>query len=337
MAALAKEISVYWLVDKLILPERAAAGWVPIDVEGVRIIKVDGFKEVDQALELVGNADYHVIAPRGCSSANIVLKKIPSSRLIFLAETPDGRGLFLLLKRLLYAFYAARYQPRYFAAMGKRGADWYKLCGFRNVFPFGYTVRESRSSLSAPIGETYRFICVARLVPLKRVGDLLKALSKINCGGWHVVIVGDGPLRAQLMELAARLNLVDRVTWRGVLPSDVVRDEIAKSDTLVLSSEWEGWGAVVNEAIAEGTRVCVSDQVQSACLISLGDIGATYRCGDIADLAQRLREHISLGRVQNTERQTRRQKHLKINGSAFASYFLDKIRGGQSLPPWHSL
>jgi len=69
-------------------------------------------------------------------------------------------------------------------------------------------------------------------------------------------IVGAGPLRAELAELALgdpRIILRERVPY-GEVPA-----VLARHDTLVLPSAREVWGFVVNEALAAGLHVVVSD------------------------------------------------------------------------------
>jgi len=63
----------------------------------------------------------------------------------------------------------------------------------------------------------------------------------------------------------------------------------AASDCLVLPSEYEPWGLVVNEAMAAGLPVIVSDKVGCAAdLVRSGENGVVYRCGDLAALAKAL-------------------------------------------------
>ncbi len=64
----------------------------------------------------------------------------------------------------------------------------------------------------------------------------------------------------------------------------------AAADALVLpSTSGETWGLVVNEAMACGLPVIVSDQVGCAPDLVLEDeTGFTYPCGDVAALAERV-------------------------------------------------
>ena len=69
----------------------------------------------------------------------------------------------------------------------------------------------------------------------------------------------------------------------------------AAADVLVLPSESETWGLVVNEAMASGLPAIVSKAVGcSPDLIQEGVTGYTYPVGDAAALAQRIEELMSL-------------------------------------------
>ncbi len=132
---------------------------------------------------------------------------------------------------------------------------------------------------------------VGKFIPKKRPADLLRALatlnhqpSTINCFG---VFVGSGELEQELRELAARENL--RVHFAGFNNQSELPAIYASADVLVLPSESETWGLVLNEAMACGLPAIVSDAVGCVPdLIEEGKTGFTYRTGDHVELAGRL-------------------------------------------------
>ena len=62
---------------------------------------------------------------------------------------------------------------------------------------------------------------------LDRVIDLL---TKPELGGWHLVVVGDGPVCVQLKQQAQLLNVADKVTFVGIVPRNEIRDYISAFD-----------------------------------------------------------------------------------------------------------
>lgn len=102
-----------------------------------------------------------------------------------------------------------------------------------------------------------RIICVGRFHEQKGFDLLIKAFSLISaeCEEWHVVIFGEGEEEKVLKELISKYNLEDRIVINS--PSDNIFAEYMKSDFLVLSSRYEGFGLVLLEAMSCGIP-CVS-------------------------------------------------------------------------------
>lgn len=111
------------------------------------------------------------------------------------------------------------------------------------------------------IGHT-RLITVCRLAePRKNVDLVLRALARLK--GQHdfsYTVVGDGPLRPGLEQLASALGLQNRVRFTGVVGGSELRRLLANSDLFVLTSSigaasHEGFGIAYLEANACGTPV----------------------------------------------------------------------------------
>ena len=123
-----------------------------------------------------------------------------------------------------------------------------------------------------------------KLVPWKRPQDLLDATARM--AGSFAVFAGDGPLRHRLMRRAEQLGITERVRFLGFVNQSALPGTYAAADVLVLPSEFEPFGLVVNEAFASGTPVIAS----SACgavgdLVRDNQTGLTYHCGDVATLS----------------------------------------------------
>ena len=106
---------------------------------------------------------------------------------------------------------------------------------------------------------------VGRLVALKQVGRLVEAFSSME-GDSVLVIIGDGPERARLEQLAAASGKDVRFTGR--LEGDALYAWYNIGQVLVLPSAQEAFGAVVNEALLAGVRAVVSDRAGAACLVT---------------------------------------------------------------------
>jgi len=95
-------------------------------------------------------------------------------------------------------------------------------------------------------------VTVGRLVPAKGLDVLLNAWSSVveAAPGAHLMIVGDGPLRADLEAAARTLGLADAVTFLGARPD--VPELLRRSDVYVSSSRTEGMSNALLEGLASG-------------------------------------------------------------------------------------
>ena len=92
----------------------------------------------------------------------------------------------------------------------------------------------------------------------KRVDRLLKACSLLPNGiNWLLQIIGDGPDRETLENMAYILNVEKHVIWSG-WQSDPW-SSIDSASILAFPSDFEGFGAVVIEAMAHGIPVLATD------------------------------------------------------------------------------
>jgi glycosyltransferase involved in cell wall biosynthesis len=110
-----------------------------------------------------------------------------------------------------------------------------------------------------------RLLYCGRLVKVKRVDVLLSAFARMADSRplWDLVIVGDGPLRAQL-EAQVPENLRDRVKWLGFQQFSQTAIAYHVCDVLVHPSEFEPWGLVINEAVACDLPIITTSVVGAA-------------------------------------------------------------------------
>jgi glycosyltransferase involved in cell wall biosynthesis len=104
----------------------------------------------------------------------------------------------------------------------------------------------------------------------------------------RLLFAGDGPLRASLEQATESAGLVDRVRFAGFLRGQQLWQAYLASDLFVLPSRGhEGWGVVVQEAMAAGLPVIVSDQVGAGVdLIRMGETGYVYSADSPSELSR---------------------------------------------------
>jgi glycosyltransferase involved in cell wall biosynthesis len=140
-------------------------------------------------------------------------------------------------------------------------------------------------------------LCVARFVPVKNLENLLRAWQLIehNNSTTKLVLVGEGPLYGDITALAEQLNL-KQVEFVGQVTNDDIPAYYDKADALILPSLSETWGLVVNEAMAAGLPMLLSNKVNAAtCLLQDGVNGFGFE-PDIDGIVHAVEKFISLGK-----------------------------------------
>jgi glycosyltransferase involved in cell wall biosynthesis len=126
----------------------------------------------------------------------------------------------------------------------------------------------------------------AKLQPWKRPQDLLRAFARADIPDSYLVYAGDGALRAQLEREATELHVQERVRFLGFKNQSALPQVYCSSDLMVLPSEYEPFGVVVNEAMLCGCPVIVSDRVGARFdLVRENETGFVYPAGDIEALS----------------------------------------------------
>jgi glycosyltransferase involved in cell wall biosynthesis len=120
----------------------------------------------------------------------------------------------------------------------------------------------ARATLRNRLGvgqDEFLLVCAARLSEIKRIDILLQAMARVLRDNLHCkcVIVGDGPLREQLLEQAREMGLSDHVFFEGF--REDVRPYLQAGSAFVLTSLAEGLSLAVLEAMACGLPCVVTD------------------------------------------------------------------------------
>ena len=109
-------------------------------------------------------------------------------------------------------------------------------------------------------GAKLELIFLGALVPFKACDLALRAAASIlREGNAHFSVVGDGPDRNRLEDLACSLGIRESVTFHGMLAHAEAMQRLRLADVMVYPSVREFGGAVVVEALAAGAVPCVAD------------------------------------------------------------------------------
>jgi glycosyltransferase involved in cell wall biosynthesis len=125
-----------------------------------------------------------------------------------------------------------------------------------------------------------------RLAEIKRPLDLVHTIADLPEA--HLVLAGDGELRAAVEALAATRGVTDRVTILGYV--DDMGAWYGAFDAFLLTSANEGAPVVAIEALAAGVPVVATDAGGTRNVVDDGETGYLTPIGDVVSLARRLTE-----------------------------------------------
>ena len=140
------------------------------------------------------------------------------------------------------------------------GGDREKIFFFRNGVDLERFKPEEKKLARQKLGlaDHPTILSVGHLVELKGhhiAVEALRLLPDETC----LIIVGSGPEKEALEQLAARLDLSHRVRLVGQIPNDELKWLLSAADALALCSSREGWPNVLLESLACGTPVIATN------------------------------------------------------------------------------
>jgi glycosyltransferase involved in cell wall biosynthesis len=140
------------------------------------------------------------------------------------------------------------------------------------------------------LGGTPMVLAVAGLVPIKGLGDILRAMSIVSGRGlpFRLMICGEGGERDRLQRQAEAAGLSERVTFAGKVPRDVIADYFAAADVFVHAALIEASGNVLLEAMSAGLPAVCTDAGGPAEYVSHDHTGFVVPVADSPALAERV-------------------------------------------------
>lgn len=215
---------------------------------------------------------------------------------IFWGEVPamNRRGWAGRLLRWLAQRPAVRW-PAGIAAIGVRAADAYRAeagngCLVHNIpyccnaEPFAEIPRPFVADENAPV----RFLYCGQLIARKGVDLLVDAFCMVADRQENVrlTLVGEGPLHGVLARSIPERHR-EKIHLAGFQPVAELPRRFAEADVFILPSRHDGWGVVVQQAMAAGLPVVVSSAVGAGPdLVREGYNGHTVPVGQTEELAR---------------------------------------------------
>jgi 1,2-diacylglycerol 3-alpha-glucosyltransferase len=281
--------------------------------------------------------------------AAAVWARLHGKRSILMSETTeqDHRRVWWkecskrLLIRLLFDFGVAGGKPhvRYLAQLG---LPLHRIARFYDVVDNLFYQEETERARQSPelrqicgLPKSY-FLYVGRLAPEKNVSASLRAFARYRelGGTWSFVLVGDGPEREALEKQSHELGLSEHVVFAGLKAAKETTIYYAFAGCFVLPSIREPWGLVVNEAMASGLPLIVSNRCGcTEDLVESGGNGYLFDPTNDAELADHmLMVSASSQAVLDAMRQRSREIIADYSPEHWAAEVARVVQEGRMIP-----
>jgi len=267
----------------------------------------DSHENWNRALELAINADVAIFG--GGAEINIFRdERLRLNKLSFeYSERWLKKGFLNLFSPNLIKF-LARYHFKYphdnyyaLCASGYGASDWKYLHAFRQkCFKWGYFTRVDDLDLTRlPSRDNSEFSIMwcSRFIHWKHPEMPVKLADYLKRKGYsfRLDMFGNGPQKEHIERLVSKKHLDDCVFFLGNVENSEIIRQMQRHDLFLITSDRnEGWGAVVNEAMANGCVVVSNEMVGSVpFLIDNARNGRVYKDGNLFSMTRQVEYYIN--------------------------------------------
>jgi glycosyltransferase involved in cell wall biosynthesis len=160
-----------------------------------------------------------------------------------------------------------------------------------------------------------------RLFPQKDWPTLLRAFAELlKHRPAKLIILGDGPLRSELLDLTSQLQLDEHVAFPGFVPN--IAPFLAKADVFALSSLWEGFGNVLVQALGAGCSIVATNCPNGPGeILGRGEFGLLVPVGDHQAFSKDLDQVIQQPSDPTRQRERAAQFSVQKSADAYEALF----------------
>lgn len=206
----------------------------------------------------------------------------------------DSTALLCRLKNVIRSFKFRYYIIRYakpediYLCVGAYAVRDYQRVGIKkkHICKFAYFPALSMFSSERSYVDdgVVKCLWVGRFVDWKKPEDAVLAVARLFHEGYPVklVMIGKGPKEDKIKRMVAEQKADSCISFAGALPFEKVREYMHAADIfLFTSTQGEGWGVTLNEAMSEGMAVLASDGAGATTfLVKDGVNGVVYSASD---------------------------------------------------------
>lgn len=277
--------------------ERIKLGYDASDIPEYVFLAYENPQSYRKAVEMIYGADA-VIA--GAAPEKLFSERMRKGKLVlryaerpFKKEPSDLRRLYNRIRfrwrdkgnRNVYMLCASAYAAGDFSSVGMYKNRMYRWGYFPDTEKFDIDRLQAGKTRST-------ILWCGRFIDWKHPDDAIRVASELKKHGYEFQLnmIGTGNMEDELKDLAKACNVMDRVHFLGSMPPERVRTYMEEAGIYLFTSDrQEGWGAVLNEAMASGCAVIASDVAGATpFLIRDGYNGLVYQSADTEMLTEKV-------------------------------------------------
>lgn len=335
------------IVPNVLNKERLDMGWNVNDFLKIPTIRFEVNPKDSRVIELLNHeqeSSIHLFSGiRGDKYVYSWFKKSLNYSLIrgIISEGPSlyRKPLIFHVVRFLLQDYRYISKIKYVLAIGSAYTYYSFFSKKWSVIPFTYCVEGKYNNDDLLVERVFADIRIGfcgSLIKRKNVISLLKAIEKLHLRyPVKLHIYGDGKEKKSLINYSKKRLLADKVFFHGYYEISQAKSIISDFDILVLPSIYDGWGAVINEAIMVGTYVVCSNKCGASLLLKNNDkIGLVYD-SSIKDLTRTIDKCCNNISAIRSKRDERIKWSEKIKGKTVAKYLVERLfTSDPFVEPW---
>ncbi|NLP21337.1 MAG: glycosyltransferase [Erysipelotrichaceae bacterium] len=299
-----KNIDFKFIATEQVPEDRLKLGYKK-DFNVPYLLELKNKKDVDYAKKLIINCDIAIIGscPYELEKIRIETKKIYFKYSERFLRGPAWRKYSPIAQYNIRTRYTNKMHENMFLLCASVYAAWdYNFFGaFKNKsLKWGYFTSLSKlkfTEIKKNKTKKLSLLWVGRMLELKHPEHAVEVAKhlKDNNIDYNLVFIGDGDIKNKIINLVDNYKLRDNITFLPNMSFEKVRLYMEKSNIFLFTSDFkEGWGAVLNEAMASGCAVVSSYQAGSTLfLIDKNETNGQIYDGTVNDLIIKVMNYIN--------------------------------------------
>lgn len=319
---------VMLVVDSELTASRKKLGWKADTIKGLQVVIKPSQAEVNNIIKDNIDAYHFVSGINVYPTASIALGLLVKNKVQFsiISEQFKKQGFRGFLKKLRSKLYYFKYKNyvRSIYAIGDDAVNWYIKSGFDSSIVHQWIYFSKPFSINRLHTEKNIVLFVGELSDRKNILFLIESFLKLKENNSILKIIGNGMHQHKILKYQEEFP--NKIQYLGTLPTLEVREHMAKSKILILPSIFDGWGAVVNEALLCGTFCITSDNCGAKTLFkSNSSLGKTFKLKAKNALTQVLQNELdNLDNIDNDKIKAWAEDKLEI--AKTVDYFIKTIQ-----------